>query len=130
MVRIKSITLTLNLREQFYAPLVTADDDLLYPRYWLTMLIEANRKFPRYVNCFWAQRCRLITAGLADMRLKQECNSTIPSFRNYPHWRIGIIYPPRFLIGSEARRQCVSEIVARKRTTYGFTFRHFAPGSR
>ena len=37
--------------ETIEAPLVTADDDLLYPRYWLKELVEAFRQCPDVVNC-------------------------------------------------------------------------------
>ena len=44
----------LESKEAFDTPLVTADDDVLYPRYWLKKLIEANQEYPNAVNCFWA----------------------------------------------------------------------------
>ena len=35
---------------QFVVPLVTADDDVLYPRYWLERLVEALHAFPHIVT--------------------------------------------------------------------------------
>jgi hypothetical protein len=39
-------------------PLVTADDDILYPSYWLNKLVGALREFPDSVNCY---RARVVT---------------------------------------------------------------------
>jgi hypothetical protein len=49
----------------FDSPLVIADDDVLYPRYWLRSLIEENRRFPNYLNCYGAQVIVLDGHGFA-----------------------------------------------------------------
>lgn len=85
-------------QKQFDAPLVTADDDLLYPRYWLTMLIEANRKFPNVVNSFWTHVIEIDNEGIGKYADWKQSETTNATFRNIIHSGIGTIYPPAFLI--------------------------------
>jgi len=85
-------------KETFDAPLVTADDDILYPRYWLKKLVEANQHYPDVVNCFWAH-----VIAKNDNRIERyadwkQCETTSPSFNNIIHSGIGTIYPPAFLL--------------------------------
>jgi hypothetical protein len=85
-------------QQAFDAPLVTADDDILYPRYWLEKLIEANREYPDMVNCYWAHVVNMGKDGIgkyADFRL---CSSMLPSVRHLALGVMGVIYPSSFLI--------------------------------
>jgi hypothetical protein len=80
----------------FHSPLVTADDDIIYPRYWLRTLIEAYREFSNAVNCY---RARVVEADGHDMRpyhTWELCTSTDASFRNVPTGVSGTVYPPSF----------------------------------
>lgn len=47
------------------ALIVTADDDILYPRYWLKLLYNAYQKEPQYVHCHRAHLIRYDTTGFA-----------------------------------------------------------------
>jgi hypothetical protein len=78
--------------------LVTADDDILYPRYWLKKLIEANREYPENVNCFWAHIMTTDGNGIGRYANYEACSSTLPSFHNVALGVMGVIYPPPFLI--------------------------------
>ena len=61
-------------------PLVTADDDLFYPRYWLQRLAEAFHQSPDIVNCYRARVIGLNQAGLAKYDSLTIADSTMPSF--------------------------------------------------
>jgi len=76
------------------APLVTADDDLLYPRYWLQRLVEAFHQFPDVVNCYRARVIELNQAGIAKYESWKLAESTIPSFRHLVAGGSGAIFPP------------------------------------
>jgi hypothetical protein len=81
----------------FDAPLVTADDDILYPRYWLKKLIEANRECPGAVNCYWARVIELDSGGVKEYSSLKRCSSTRLSFRHIALGVMGVIYSPSFL---------------------------------
>ncbi len=85
-------------REAFDTPLVTADDDVLYPRYWLKKLTEANREYPDTVNCYWAYVVDVDKDGIRKYADYKLCGSTYPSFRNLALGVMGVIYPSSFLM--------------------------------
>jgi hypothetical protein len=74
-------------------PLVTADDDLLYPRNWLKELDQALKEFPDVVNCHRARRIVLNSEGLEAYECWGPVNSTEPSFCNFATGVAGVIYP-------------------------------------
>lgn len=84
-------------QDSFDLPLVTADDDILYPRYWLKKLVEANQKYPRMVNCYFAGWIEFDISGKMCMRWK-SCHSTQPSFCHTAVGFTGVIYPPSYLM--------------------------------
>ena len=84
--------------ESFETPLVTADDDVLYPRYWLEELVEANREYPEAVNCYWAHVIETDSKGIGKYASYKVCGSTDLSFRNLALGVMGVIYPPSFLM--------------------------------
>ena len=81
----------------FTTPLVTADDDILYPSYWLKRLVEANQGHPDNVNCYWAHVMNTEDDGIGKYANYEACSSTLPSVRNIALGVMGVIYPPRFL---------------------------------
>lgn len=83
-------------QEDFVVPLVTADDDTLYPRHWLAGLVRAYRESPNTVNCYWAE---IIASrnGIRRRRNWQRCCSPDPTFRQVAFGFAGVIYPPAFL---------------------------------
>jgi hypothetical protein len=74
-------------------PLVTADDDLLYPSYWLKRLVEAYRQYPGVVNCYRARVIVLNQEGLAKYQSWKLSRSTMPSYHNFAGSGAGSIYP-------------------------------------
>jgi hypothetical protein len=83
--------------EAFDTPLVTADDDMLYPKYWLNKLVEANQEYPEVVNCFWGHVMALNENGIEKFQNWTQCDSVIPHFRHHAAGVTGVIYPPTFL---------------------------------
>lgn len=79
-------------------PLVTADDDIVYPRWWLQELMRANREHPLDINCY---RGRVILLGEGEvLKTYQQwplCRSAEASFRHLITGVSGVIYPPAFL---------------------------------
>jgi hypothetical protein len=87
----------LESQEVFDTPLVTADDDILYPTYWLKQLVEAIQQCPDNVNCFWAHEVTMSEGGIAKSQDWKQCDSTRPRYRNVAAGVTGVIYPPAFL---------------------------------
>jgi hypothetical protein len=83
--------------ESFVAPLVTADDDVFYPPYWLKRLSDAYESHPENVSCFWARRVGIDSAQLSPFCEWPMCAGTKPSLANQAIGASGIIYPPSFL---------------------------------
>jgi hypothetical protein len=81
----------------FEIPLATADDDILYPRYWLKKLAEANRDYTDTVNCYLSHVIPVNQNGFEKYCKWAKCNSTNPSFRHLAAGVMGVIYPPSFL---------------------------------
>jgi len=78
-------------------PLVTADDDVIYPASWLEGLIAANIDYPKCVNCYRARKMKLRGGGIAPYREWPLCDSTAPSVRIMATGVSGVIYPPALL---------------------------------
>lgn len=99
------------LQSQFDAPLVTSDDDILYPQNWLLDLVKAHEKQPGLIHCHRAWRITLIGNTIAPYNTWQPCYSTKPSFLTFATGVSGVIYPPSFLKslaerGEEFMRLC------------------------
>lgn len=97
--------------DTFETPFVTADDDLLYSRWWLEGLVRSNREYPEAVNCYRAHRIGLSNGALAPYHTWAKCRSTEPEFFHFATGVSGCVYPPSFLkrlklAGSEFLRIC------------------------
>jgi hypothetical protein len=95
----------------FEYPLVTADDDLLYSRWWLEGLVRAHHEHPGAINCYRAHLMRLVSGAITPYRTWGPCKSTCPSFLHFATGVSGCIYPPSFLdklklAGSEFLQLC------------------------
>jgi hypothetical protein len=87
----------LESQEVFAGPLATADDDVIYPRYWLSGLFDAHKEFPTCVNCYRARVMTLQNGSIAPYREWPLCNSSEPRYRTVATGESGIIYPSTFL---------------------------------
>ena len=88
------------LKEYPQGIIVTADDDVFYPRNWLKPLYEAYQKEPQYIHC---HRAHLMTV---KPNKKLQCYKKWdwfaqgiagPSFLLFPTGCAGILYPPNSL---------------------------------
>jgi hypothetical protein len=77
--------------------LVTADDDVLYPRYWLDRLLRSARQNPHTVQCFRARTVALRDGQLWPYRLWPPCKTKDPSVKNFATGVSGVAYPPRMV---------------------------------
>jgi hypothetical protein len=78
--------------------LVTADDDMIYPRSWLRELLAAHDRQPDLVHC---HRAHVVTfAGddsLAPYERWDECWTRESSIANFATGVSGVIYPKRMI---------------------------------
>jgi hypothetical protein len=84
-------------QEQFLAPLVTADDDVLYPKHWLGVLARSFERDSSVVNGYRARVISLQGDRIAPYEQWRLCDSTRPSWRHLLNGVSGVIYPPRLL---------------------------------
>ena len=81
--------------ELLNAPLVTADDDILYPRTWLKNLIDEFRAHPDVINCYRARVIKLGDGGLRRYTEWHFASSTHPSYLHIAGSGAGAVYPTR-----------------------------------
>jgi hypothetical protein len=82
---------------EYFKPLVTADDDVIYPRGWLDKLILAHEADPQNIHCHRAHRMLLRGNRLAPYNEWPLCVGRQPSQLNFLTGVGGVIYPLRFL---------------------------------
>ena len=80
----------------FERALVTADDDVFYPRDWLERLVNAHKQAPHVIHCHRAKRIALKESWFAKYADWKLCDTTEPSFRHMSTGVAGAIYPPEF----------------------------------
>lgn len=81
----------------FILPLITADDDVMYTRWWLKSLVEGFEEHQTVLNCFRAHRLNVAHGELSPYRTWAKCLSKKPSSHNFVTGVSGCIYPPAFL---------------------------------
>lgn len=85
-------------------PLVTADDDQLYPRSWLARLHRAHQAEPRLIHCFRAHRIGFAPDGrLRPYREWAGCRGIAPSVLNFATGVSGVIHPAAMLVALRSR---------------------------
>lgn len=78
---------------QFVFPLVTADDDVLYPPDWLERLSQAHKSEKNVVQCYRARNILLTDDGLAPYIEWPLCTDTQASFSKMATGVSGVLYP-------------------------------------
>lgn len=78
-------------------PMVTSDDDQLYPRDWLRRLLEVARAHPGAVVAHRAHRVALGVEGLAPYTSWTPARSTAPSFGSFGTSVSGQLFPAPLL---------------------------------
>jgi hypothetical protein len=81
----------------FDVPLVTADDDVVYPRTWLNGLVDSFTQNSAVVNCYRAHVMKIVNGKIAPYSSWSPCRSAEPSLLNFSTGVSGNIYPPAFL---------------------------------
>jgi hypothetical protein len=97
--------------DTFESPLVTADDDILYTRWWLEGLARSHHENPEVVNCYRAHCMRLASGAITPYQTWGPCRSTNPSYLHFATGVSGCIFPPSLLnklklAGSEFLQLC------------------------
>ncbi len=87
-----------NREAKFDAPLVTADDDVIYPQEWLEQLTQGYEANPSAIHCFRAHRIRMATARPTPYNSWAPCEDTRPSHLNFITGVSGVVYPPEYLL--------------------------------
>lgn len=78
-------------------PMVTSDDDQLYPRRWLGSLLEVAQRHPATVVAQRAHRIALTSGGLAPYSSWEPVRDHAPSFANFGTSVSGQLFPPALL---------------------------------
>jgi hypothetical protein len=78
-------------------PLVTADDDIMYPKSWLKDLVHRHTEQPDLIHCHWASRITADESGIARYISWPNCTSREPSTTHFALGVSGVIYPPTML---------------------------------
>jgi len=78
-------------------PLVTCDDDTIYPVGWLESLAIAHEQEPADVICHRAHYVTLSSDGIQPYAAWQKAKPRVPSCRNFAVGVGGVLYPPEFL---------------------------------
>lgn len=76
--------------------IVLADDDILYPRYWLKKLMRSYYKHPDCIHCY---RARLINDDFTNYNSWNHLSNGYkgPSKFLFPEAVMGVLYPPNCL---------------------------------
>lgn len=78
-------------------PLVTADDDVLYPTNWLEVLEQRAQSSPQDVTAYRARRVSFDESGLAPYEAWPFSADGSPSVLNFATGHSGVHYPPAML---------------------------------
>ena len=84
-------------------PLVTADDDILYPRRWLADLLAASEAHPAEICCHRAFVVATRGADLAPYSTWPNCRTTQARPMNFATGVSGVLYPPAMLAALRRR---------------------------
>jgi len=82
---------------QHALPMVTADDDIWYPDYWLQRLVDAHAAQPQHVHCYRARRIVLDGEHLASYETWPFMDDDRPGSHVFATGVGGVIYPPALL---------------------------------
>lgn len=76
------------------ASFATADDDILYPRWWLKRLVQAAVETPANIVCHRAHRITLRGARLAPYDAWESVRTTVANPSVFATGVSGVLYPP------------------------------------
>ncbi|MGO1172940.1 MAG: hypothetical protein ACTHXO_07080 [Actinomycetaceae bacterium] len=84
-------------REEHDLPLVTADDDVIYPYRWLEQIWRVHEQHPEDIIAMRAHRVRLQGKILTPYLTWHPVRSTQASHRHFATGVSGVLHPPRML---------------------------------
>ncbi|WP_427004284.1 hypothetical protein [Pseudarthrobacter sp. H2] len=84
-------------QERHTAPMVTSDDDVVYPRDWLARLVAANRRHPEAISGHWISIMGVAGDRVADYATWARARDTAARPANFAPGVSGVIYPPAML---------------------------------
>lgn len=93
--------------------LITADDDVIYPRWWLDRLMSAAKEDPSSIVAYRARRVTLTHDGFAAWNEWPLCASSTPSLLNFSIGEAGVAYPRSVLQALRARGTRFTELAPR-----------------
>ncbi|MFE5409127.1 hypothetical protein [Microbacterium sp. NPDC056569] len=88
---------------EFTGPLVTADDDTIYPRSWLARLVDEHHLTPDLIVCYRARRVTFDGADLAPYAVWDFSTGSEPSWAHFMTAVSGVIHPVEMLRSLKAR---------------------------
>lgn len=94
-------------------PLVTSDDDTMYPKRWLESLVRAHRTDPDLVIAHRVSRIEIQDEGIAPYASWKRATSRDLSPRHFAVGVRGILYPPAFLDFLRAQGTGFEEVAPR-----------------
>jgi len=87
----------INHENNLVMPLITVDDDTLYPRDFIKLLIDAYEVDSSTIHCFRAHRISMSGGQLMPYNSWLPCEDKQPSHLNFITGVSGVIYPPGYL---------------------------------
>lgn len=93
--------------------LVTADDDILYPRDWLRRLVEAAREYPDFVNCHRAKIVRVKDGVMLPYNDWRDCWGHGGDAAVFATGVSGVIYPATMVEALKQRGRAFQDCAPR-----------------
>lgn len=84
-------------------PLVTADDDIIYPANWLSLLTAAGRRHPDAINAHWVSVMGASGDRMAAYATWERARDTAARPGNFALGVSGVLYPPAMLAELQRR---------------------------
>lgn len=92
--------------------IITADDDTLYPEFWIKRLLETHMRNMNYVCCYRAHKIIIKNDGIApyDEWISMSPGEKGPSILLIPIGVGGVLYPVGFFKDVEFKREVIREL--------------------
>lgn len=84
-------------QDSLEAPMVLADDDVLYPKNWLEVLLKAAAERPHEIHCWMAKVLSVDGSSIREFMQWPTCADSEASFRNMAQGIGGVMHPPEML---------------------------------
>lgn len=95
--------------DHFETALVTADDDIVYPRFWLDLLYRAHCDEPKGIHAYRARRIRFEDGHLAPYESWPAATGVRGERLNFALGVSGVLYPPTMLTALKQRGRAFQE---------------------